>query len=87
MKIENVKLSKKELEIAKIQSFLRSHGYQWTEHVFNDVPGNGESYIQISKNTHYSVFDENKEDGGWGRFPRIIAWRKVFEFVDQISKI
>lgn len=77
--INDFKLTKREIKIAKIQSALKHLGYQWQEHQYND--GYDEVYIEITKNTSPTAFsDKNEINPGWGRMGRLRAWTLAYEW-------
>lgn len=78
-----MKLSEKDIHIAEIQLEMKSLGYQWQEHQYND--GFDEVYLIISKDRDPSVFDRKAEDAGWGRMGRLTAWKSALEYANNIS--
>jgi len=78
------KLTKDEVLIAQIQKELMKLGYQWEERIYND--GNPYNcYVIFTKNNKPHYFTDNiLGDFGWGRFTRITAWKKAYEFLAEL---
>lgn len=77
------------IEIAKIQQKLMRKGWRWQEEIFADNPN---TMVEITQDSHWDAFSYNYEHGptriyGWGRYPRLQAWRRAERFIDQWASI
>lgn len=81
------------MDILAVQQRLIDAGFQFQEHVFNDDKHRN-CFIKITRVKSPHAFDipgkydhitveEAREELGWGRFPRVEAWRLVAEWLDE----
>jgi hypothetical protein len=73
-------------EIARIQGEFKRNGWQWNEQVYNDGSPDDCS-IAFSMETNPTYLSERVTgDYGWGRFPRLVAWKLAYAALIRDSK-
>lgn len=80
------------MDILAVQQRLIDAEFQFEEHVFNDGQARN-CYVKITRVKSPHAFGRNKYqhltmeelniERGWGRFPRMEAWRMVAEWLDE----
>ena len=72
-------------KIIELQEELKSLGYQWQEHIFND--GMPDCFLEISNSINPSVFSMHPETiPGWGRFNRLYCWTEAVKYAKERKK-
>jgi DNA-binding XRE family transcriptional regulator len=76
------------MDILAVQQRFIDAGYQFVEHIFNDDRGVGNCSIQFTKDECPHYFTKHPlGDFGWGRFPRMDAWRNAAEWLDEQESV